>query len=320
MIVEATIPLMVFLGPRLNRELDTRRAWRSGLRPIRDLLKLGWPAAIQWGNELICWSIFMVILVGSFGDDHMTACTVAFGYMHLSFMPAVGLSVAVNSLVGRYIGAGQPDTAVARTRLALRMAMAYMTACAALFLIFRHQLVGWFIGGQDLDAAHAARIIEIGATLMILTAVFQTADAFGIIYTGALRGAGDTVWPGLVTAIYSWVFIIGLGWALTKVAPQLESTGPWAASALYVIVYGITMWARFRGGKWRSIRLLHTPEEAAAQVAPLVVAPPETQPDAAILDIAEGVSEAVAAEARHDGSEAAPRRSAGRLVRPGAAD
>ena len=136
------------------------------------------------------------------------------------------------------------------------MAMIYMTLCAAVFVIFREPLVGWFVNGADISPERARNIIDIGAKLMICTAVFQTADAFGIIYTGALRGAGDTVWPGVVTAIYSWVFIIGGGFAFIHFAPQLESLGPWIASAVYVILYGLTMWLRFHGGKWRSIDLL----------------------------------------------------------------
>ena len=253
--VEMSIPLCLFLGGKLQRELGTRDAWRPRLDTIKDLLRLGWPAAVQWGNELICWAIFMTVLVGSFGEDHLAACAIAFGYMSLSFMPAVGFSVATNSLVGKYIGAGQPETAIARTRLTLTLAMCYMTFCALIFFFFRHPLIGAFIG-HDVDPARAARIIEIGGKIMICTAVFQTFDAFGIVYTGALRGAGDTVWPGVVTMLLSWIFIVGGGYAMAFAWPQLESIGPWVASAVYIILYGLVMWWRFAAGHWRSIDLL----------------------------------------------------------------
>ena len=109
--------------------------------PIRDLLKIGWPASIQFGNEIFCWSIFMTVLVGKFGADHMTAGWAALGFMHLSFMPAVGCSVAVTSLVGKYIGAGEPDTAVSRARLGVGLAVAYMTTCALAFIVFREPMI-----------------------------------------------------------------------------------------------------------------------------------------------------------------------------------
>jgi MATE family multidrug resistance protein len=164
--------------------------------------------------------------------------------------------VAITSLVGKYIGAGAPDTAVARARLGLFLTCGYMTVCAVVFYVFRYQLIGLFVAGEDLTAEQAQEIIGIGGKLMICAAVFQTADAFGIAYTGALRGAGDTVWPGMVTILYSWGFIVAGGWSIAVLWPGLESVGPWIAAAAYVIMYGVTMWWRFETGRWRSISLL----------------------------------------------------------------
>ncbi|MHC4993358.1 MAG: MATE family efflux transporter, partial [Planctomycetota bacterium] len=210
-VIEMAIPAAIFLGSRMNRELRSRSAWRPQWSTMRDLIRIGWPAGIQLGNELLCWAIFMSALVGYFGPDHMTAGWIALAYMHLSFMPAVGFSVATTSLVGRYIGAGQPDVAVARARLALGLAVGYMTTCALLFFTFRYALADIFIP-SDLDPVQAEHVRRVAANLLICAAVFQTVDAFGIVYTGALRGAGDTVWPGVVTVIYSWSLIVGGGW------------------------------------------------------------------------------------------------------------
>jgi MATE family multidrug resistance protein len=268
--VEMAIPFAVFVGPEFNKAYGTRRAWRLRWGPIRELINIGWPAAVQFGNELVCWSLFMSWLVGKFGENHMAAGWAALIYMHLSFMPAVGFSVAVTSLVGKYIGAKQPDVAVARARLGLRLAVSYMSVCAIIFFVFRYQLIGLFVAGNDLAPGQAEEIVRIGGNLMICAAVFQTFDAFGITYTGALRGAGDTVWPGMVTIFYSWVMIVAGGWSITVLWPGLESVGPWIAAAVYIIAYGITMSWRFETGRWRSISLLGPrPEpDAAAPAAP----------------------------------------------------
>jgi MATE family multidrug resistance protein len=284
--VEFAIPLAVFLGPKMNRELATRASWRPRLGPIRDLVRLGWPAAVQFGNEIICWALFMTVLVGTFGINHMTAGWIALKYMHLSFMPAVGFSVAVTSLVGKYIGAGEPDVAVARARLGLSLAVGYMSVCGLGFFVFRESLIGAFVGGAVTEV-DAAEIISIGAKLMICAAVFQTVDAFGILYTGALRGAGDTVWPGIMTMIYAWVFIVAGGYAMIVIWPGLESVGPWIAAAVYIIAYGVTMAWRFESGRWRSIELLDPDRQDAAQVAPLGPGLPAGEAEAAVRDIAE---------------------------------
>ncbi len=290
--VELLIPAYVFLGPALNRELKSRASWRPSWKPMRDLLKLGWPASVQFGNEITCWAIFMTILVGRFGENHMTAGWAALGFMHLSFLPAVGFSVAVSSLVGRYIGGGEPDIAAARARTGLKLTMVYMSVCGLAFLIFRHPLIGLFVSGSETTPEQAAEIIDIGGKLMICAAVFQTIDAIGIIYSGALRGAGDTIWPGVVTMIYSWIFIVLGGWLFVTLLPGLESLGPWIGASVYIILLGLTMGWRFEGGRWRSIQLIEDAEQRAAEIAPVVPTPPAAGAEGAVRDVAEGMSEA----------------------------
>jgi len=289
--VEAAIPLVIFLGSSLNQELNSRARWRPQLGPIRDLIKIGFPAAVQTGNEILCWSIFMSRLIGVFGTYHQAAGWIALTYMHLSFMPAIGLSVAVTTLVGKYVGAGRPDAAIARARLGLIMAVIYMTVCGLFFLLFRYELVEVFVGGQDLSSRDAEQILQIGATLMICGAFFQAFDAFGIIYTGALRGAGDTIWPGIVTVIYSWGFILGGGWFMVTYFPELESAGPWIAAWVYILFFGLTMAWRFESGGWRSLNLLESIQRAAARIAPVGPGLPESEPEATVRDIAQELSE-----------------------------
>lgn len=213
------------------------------------------------GNELICWSVLMSILIGRFGVEHMTASWVAVRYMHVSFMPAVGFSIAVTALVGKYVGANAPDTAVARARLGLLLAVGYMALCGVVFFIFRRPLVAIFLSDSETPVEQVERIIQIGSAVLVAAAIFQTFDAIGILYNGALRGAGDTVVPGIVTVVYSWVLLVGGGWLMTEVFPNLESLGPWIGCLSYLLALGVTMAWRFERGGWRGKRLVdETPD------------------------------------------------------------
>ena len=269
-LVEFAVPAGVFLGRRLHRELGTRDAWRPPRAVYRDLLRVGWPAGLPQGNNLACWAIFMTIIIGQFGENHMTAGWIGMRYMSLSFMPAVGFSVAVNSLVARYIGAGHPDVAVSRARLGLAMAVAYMVACGLVFIALRHPLVAAFVGG-DATPASAAQIIAIGGQVMICIAVFQALDGVQILYAGALRGAGDTLWPGLVSVAYSWLILVGGGLLLGYAFPEWGSVGPWIGAALHIGVLSATLARRFESGHWRTIDLLSgaRPQPAVAPVSPV---------------------------------------------------
>ncbi len=254
-VVELAIPFALFVSPRLDREYGTRRAWRFNRRAARDIVRIGWPAAVMFTNEMACWAVFLPGYLGSLGVAHNSASWIGLSYMHVSFLPAMGLSIAVTAIVGKKIGAGKPDEAAARAWLGVRAAMLYMGTCALLFVVFRGPLVQLFIP-EGLPPGRAEEILDIGKRVMIAIAVFQLFDAVGITMVGALRGAGDTKWPGVMTAVLSWSLIIGLGAILRWGFPEWGSMGPWSAAAAYIIAFALTMLWRFRRGAWRSIEIV----------------------------------------------------------------
>lgn len=259
--VELTIPMAVFLGPRLNGLYKTRAAWRLSWPHTRDLFRIGWPAGLMFGNEMICWGYFMVYLVSHFGKEHATAGWIAHQYMSLSFMPAVGISVACTAVVGKYMGMGRPDLAERRAWLALRLAMVYMIACGAAFVLFRHSLIRLFIE-SDTPPATADRVVALGSMFLIATAAFQAFDAMAMTISGALRGAGDTVVPGLATVVLSWGIIVGGGTATVHLFPGLASLGPWIAAASYIIALSLILVGRFLTGHWKSRQLIKADRRA----------------------------------------------------------
>lgn len=254
-LVELSIPLALFLSPKINATFATRRAWRPSWPHIRDLLKLGWPGGLMFGNEMICWGFFMVYLVSHFGADHASAGWIAHQYMSMSFMPAVGISVACTAITGKYMGMKRPDIAARRAWLATSLAMGYMGMCALVFVVFRRPLVEFFIE-DGTPPAEVARILELGSQMLIAAACFQLFDAAAMTLSGALRGAGDTVFPGVATVILSWAVIVFGGLAMVRFFPGLSSLGPWIAAAAYIALLGIVLLLRFVAGKWKTIDLL----------------------------------------------------------------
>ncbi len=254
--VECAIPLSLFLSGSIAREYSTRRLWRPSWAAIKDLLRVGWPASLQFGNEMFCWSVFMTVLVGTFGTAHLAAGWIVLRYMHLSFMPAVGFSIATTTLVGRSIGAKQPELAARYARTAVWMSVLYMSAWGILMVLFREPMVRLFTNTSESGAASAVHVVELASRIMICAAIFQAFDAVGIIYTGALRGAGDTFWPGVIVVSLSWIVIVGGGAWVAYAMPQLGSLGPWIGSTVYIIAIGGSMAWRFERGPWRTRQLV----------------------------------------------------------------
>jgi MATE family multidrug resistance protein len=134
-----------------------------------------------------------------------------------------------------------------------------MGLCGLAYLLFRHQLVRVFISAQQqakLSPEQLQESLRIGAWVLIVAAGFQCFDALGIAYSGALRGAGDTLWPMAATLALSWGVMVPAGIAMVRLAPQLTSIGPWIAASGYVIILGLVLARRFESGAWRKIDLL----------------------------------------------------------------
>lgn len=262
--IEFLIPLAFFLSPKWNRRYRTRSSWRPSFACFRDLGKLGWPGALMFGNEMICWAFFMVYLVGKYGPQHSTAGWIAHQWMTLSFMPTVGVSVAITSTVGKCLGAKRPDLAAHRAWTGMSIALVYMGICGVLFLVLGKQMVGVFLD-RNITPEDEALIVSLGSKFLIATAAFQIFDAVAMTLSHALRGAGDTVWPGIVTLVVAWTVLVGGGLAMVRFAPQLESVGPWIAAATYIVILAVVFLLRWCSGKWKTINLLdHSAQVTAA--------------------------------------------------------
>lgn len=285
--VEFVIPFLVFTGPRMARTFGTRRQWRPSRSCLVAIVKVGWPAGFMMLNELLCWAYLMTYLTGVAAREQVhatgglpeiaaraatmanTAGFAALQWMHLSFMPAMGLSIATQAVVGKAVGARDLNGAASRTWLGLRLAVTYMGLCGIVFFLFRQELVGLFINPAT-PAEDRELILRMGMQILLAAAVFQVFDATALTLSAALRGAGDTLWPGVVTIVMGWVCLVGVGHLLIEARPAWGALGPWIGAGLYFLTLAGLLLARFMAGQWRTIRLTHAdtlhnlpPDEAA---------------------------------------------------------
>jgi len=277
--VNLVLLTIVFLRPTFHRRFLTR-FWRlTRGRHVKDILAIGYASGLQFCNEILGWSVFMGYLVGKFGTVHLAASTIAMRYMSISFMPAVGINIAATAIVGKYVGAGRHDLARRRAHTAVKAGMVYMGTWAIAFLAFGGPLVRLFTVQAGEAPELVDQIVSTGRQILICAAVFQLFDALGIVYVGALRGAGDTRWPMVATILMSWGVTVGGGLAMVRLFPALESLGPWIAASVYVSALGLLLAWRFESGAWENIDLLQR-QAVESSPAPQEVAPtlPESLP------------------------------------------
>lgn len=252
------VRLTVVATPLFWRSVDelyhTRRAAGFHLDTFVQMLRVGCPIAFQWLVDIGAWVVFQWIMLPPYGPVAQAAANIAFQYMHLSFMPALGIGMALTTQVGNAIGAGAPNVAIQRVYVARRLIVGYMGLIGGLFLLAGKPLAGFF--------THEPDVIRHCFYMLLWTALFQISDAICVTYSFAARGAGDTKVPALLFAIVCWgVFVLG-GVLINFAAPQLGYNGPWMMCTAYIIILGFLLWWRFHTEKWREIRLFQEARSA----------------------------------------------------------
>jgi MATE family multidrug resistance protein len=247
-LLQMIIMLAWMLRPHCHQLYRTWDTWRFDLRRMAGILRYGTPAGVQHVIEILAFAIFTLFLVGRFGTEQLAAHNLAFRFLEVSFMPAVGLGIALNAAVGKAIGQNRRDLARLTVWWGAGFAMAYMGFIALLYVTMGRTLAGLLSDDPV--------VIDWAARLLLLCAAFQVFDALGITHSFALRGAGDTVWPTVVMTICAATVFLGGGWLMTQITPSLGSLGPWLAATAYVIVLGVTFALRWLFGPWEKFELI----------------------------------------------------------------
>jgi MATE family multidrug resistance protein len=101
-----------------------------------------------------------------------------------TFMFPLGFSAAAAVRVGRFIGAGQPQHARLAGWLCIGLSVATMSCFAMGYVVVPRWIMSWYTK----DPA----VIDMGAAIFLIVALFQIADGIQVSTTGALRGLGNT--------------------------------------------------------------------------------------------------------------------------------
>jgi MATE family multidrug resistance protein len=197
------------------------------------------------------------------GPATATATTIMFNWDMVAFVPLLGLQVGVTSLVGRYMGAACPETAHRAVLSGLKTGWAYSAGVLILFAFFPQQLVAVF-APREISADYV-QAVPIALYMIRLAALYVMIDAVILVFSGALRGAGDTIWAMGLSVSMHWLLVPALFIAL-----HLLHWTPQAGWTVLVVTYfsfsGV-FYLRYRGGKWRSIRVIDERENLAAAEA-----------------------------------------------------
>ncbi len=243
---------LILVRPHYRRRYDTIKGWRFEKPLFSALIRYGFPSGLQFLIDTSGFTLF-IFFVGRLGTEALASTTIAFNISTLAFMPMIGIGIAVSVLVARRLGENRPDLARRSTWSAFHLTMGYMATISLFYFIRPEIFIFPFAKGAAPE--NFTEISAACATLLKFVAVYSLFDTMNIIFSSALKGAGDTHYIMRVTLALSVMLLIIPSWAAISFL-SWGLYGLWTIASLYIATTGCFFLVRFLGGTWESMRVI----------------------------------------------------------------
>lgn len=237
--------------PIVGRHIRPFRPETLRARPFRRMTRLGLPIGIQTGLEY--WAFAAVsLLMGVLGTVALASHQVAITLAALTFMVPLGLGQAAAVLVGRAVGAGDPDRAGRAATAGLCLGAAFMAGTAIVFLTLPEALARLFTPDPV--------VIGLAATLLPLAGVFQVFDGLQVVAAGILRGVADTRFPMFANLAGFWLIGLPTG-AWLGFRAGMGPAGLWWGLVVGLAIVSVLLVGRVRRQMQGRLERWHADEE-----------------------------------------------------------
>jgi putative MATE family efflux protein len=239
--------LMVRLVTRRNASL---RLHLHRLRPHAHTMKRIWrvayPALLDRGGHWAGnWIIIMIVgLIGAgsvIGDSVQGAHIIAIRIESISFLPALAFAAAAGTLTGQYLGANDPRMAREAAKQCWLIGAGIMTALGVVFIAIPEQLVHLYTNKQV--------FLDNTPELVRICGYVQFFFGSALVLQGAMRGAGDTRVPAILSNTLTWFVRLPAAFVLGYVM-DLGLLGIWYALCGELFLRGVVFIARYLRDGW----------------------------------------------------------------------
>lgn len=246
----------------LYRVLSVRIEWKHYFTISRDyvgkILKIGIPSAFEQIIYQVCQLVFLYY-VTYLGTESLATRQYAAQISHYIYLFSMAVSIGTSILVGRFVGAGNPEEAYARLRKSVKIGLTSTIIMDLIIIALREPLLGIF--------TDSAEIIRLGSQVILFSIVLETARTCNMIMINSLRAAGDARFPVYMGLISMVGVSLPLGYVLVF-SLDMGLLGVWMANAADEWIRAIIMHFRWKSGAWRKHALVeHPPVHEQAQPA-----------------------------------------------------
>ena len=211
---------------------------------LKKMINLGAPSAMQMFFEVAIFTA-AIWLSGLLGKNPQAANQIAINLASMTFMVAMGLSVAGMIRVGNQKGLKE-YTELRRIAFSIfLLATLFAVVFCIMFFALHEHLPKLYLDLDDAsNLADNTEVIKIASSLLFLAAIFQLSDSLQVVILGALRGLQDVKIPTIITFISYWVIGFPVSYFLGK-EEAYGSFGIWLGLLAGLTSAAILLYIRF---------------------------------------------------------------------------
>ena len=223
---------------------------------IKKIINLGSLSAMQMFFEVAIFTT-AIWLSGLLGKNPQAANQIALNLSSMTFMVAMGLSVASMIRVGNQKGL-QNYKELRRIAFSIFLLGTLLaTFFAVLFFIFHKSLPNIYLDVEDaVNYSDTTEVLSIASNLLLAAAFFQISDSIQVVVLGALRGLQDVKIPTILTFISYWVVGFPISYFLGK-EEMYGSFGIWLGLLAGLTTASILLFIRFNSLTLKLIKQKH---------------------------------------------------------------
>lgn len=165
------------------------RALRIHADMMKKIIRVGIPAAVQMAITSFS-NVFVQSYINYFGTDCMAGWTAYSKIDQLIFLPMQSLALASTTFVGQNLGHNQPKRARRGADTALILAFLSTAVVMIPVIVFSDNMVAFF--NDKLE------VVEYGSLFLSRITPFYILCCVNQVYSGALRGAGNSRAPMVI--------------------------------------------------------------------------------------------------------------------------
>jgi len=226
-----------------------RSTWRHDSELMGRMIKFGTPNGLPMLVESITFHTLVKMVVG-FGVLKAAASSMVLSINQLAHFPLVGLGIACSILVGQRVASGRQAQAKVAINSALIVGLAYCLLFVILYLLIPDYVITFHREMMPKDAGFFS-IRETAVVLLRLAGLYLIIECIQLVYSGAIKGAGDT-WFVLKTIVVVAVLTM-MGYYM---ANHFGLYAMWSVYILQIALLGAACVFRFYGGKWKNFSIM----------------------------------------------------------------